>query len=137
MTEQIRAGRRQVVQGVAVATVAAPLLISCGADDGGGAADGTAAIRCGCHGSRYSIEDGSVINGPAPGPLEEKTVSTEGDRVSVDGADIAAKADIPEGGGTVFADDKVVVTQPEKDTFKAFTAVCTHQGCIVAEVVQA
>jgi Rieske Fe-S protein len=43
-------------------------------------------------------------------------------------------ADIPVGGGSVFGDDKVVVTQPTKGEFKAFTAVCTHTGCIVSEV---
>ena len=37
-------------------------------------------------------------------------------------------------GGGVIIDDEVVVTHPEGDTFKAFTAVCTHQGCIVSEV---
>ena len=34
----------------------------------------------------------------------------------------------------VFADQKVVVTQPTAGDFKCFTAVCTHQGCIVATV---
>lgn len=29
-------------------------------------------IRCPCHGSRYSIEDGSVVGGPAPRPLPER-----------------------------------------------------------------
>ncbi|GGY06185.1 Rieske (2Fe-2S) protein [Streptomyces hiroshimensis] len=43
-------------------------------------------------------------------------------------------SDIPEGGGKVFADRKVVVTQPAKGEFKAFSAVCTHQGCLVKEV---
>jgi Rieske Fe-S protein len=43
-------------------------------------------------------------------------------------------ADIPEGGGKVFADRKVVVTQPVKGEFKAFSAVCTHQGCVVKDV---
>ncbi len=27
-----------------------------------------------------------------------------------------------------------MVTQPEAGSFKAFTAVCTHQGCIVSTV---
>ena len=42
--------------------------------------------------------------------------------------------DIPVGGGMVFADQKVVVTQPAKGVFKAFSAVCTHVGCICNKV---
>jgi Rieske Fe-S protein len=38
------------------------------------------------------------------------------------------------GGGKVFTDAKIVVTQPAAGQFKAFTAVCTHAGCIVAKV---
>lgn len=43
-------------------------------------------------------------------------------------------ADIPVGGGTVFADQRVVVTQPIKGTIKCFTAICTHAGCTVGDV---
>ena len=42
-----------------------------------------------------------------------------------------AAADVPVGGGTILADDLVVVTQPTEGEFKAFTATCTHQGCPV------
>jgi Rieske Fe-S protein len=42
--------------------------------------------------------------------------------------------DVPVGGGTVFPDQKVVVTQPAKGVFKAFSAVCTHVGCICNKV---
>ncbi len=42
--------------------------------------------------------------------------------------------DIPVGGGVVFADQKVVVTQPAKGVFKAFSAVCTHVGCVCNKV---
>jgi Rieske Fe-S protein len=43
-------------------------------------------------------------------------------------------ADVPVGGGTIVQDTKVVVTQPEAGTYKAFTAVCSHQGCVVSSV---
>lgn len=35
--------------------------------------DGT--IKCPCHGSQYSVADGSVVHGPAPKPLPAKTVT--------------------------------------------------------------
>jgi Rieske Fe-S protein len=56
---------------------------------------------------------------PAPGPT---------------GTALASTADVPVGGGTVFADQDVVVTQPTAGEFKGFSATCTHQGCKVNAV---
>lgn len=50
------------------------------------------------------------------------------------GKRLASTSDIPVGGGKVFGADKVVVTQPAPGTFKAFSAICTHQGCTVNKV---
>jgi Rieske Fe-S protein len=50
------------------------------------------------------------------------------------GAVLAKTSQIPVGGGVIFGDSKVVVTQPTAGTFKAFTSVCTHMGCQVASV---
>ena len=50
------------------------------------------------------------------------------------GAVLAKIADIPEQGGVVLAEEKIVLTRPTGQTVKAFTAVCTHQGCLVATV---
>ena len=43
-------------------------------------------------------------------------------------------ADIPVGGGKVFATEKIVVTQPKAGEFKTFSAICTHKGCTVEKV---
>jgi Rieske Fe-S protein len=43
-------------------------------------------------------------------------------------------ATIPVGGGKIFADQKVVVTQPTSGDFKAFSAVCTHESCLVSDI---
>ena len=38
-------------------------------------------IQCDCHGSRFSIEDGTVANGPATQPLPEVALTLDGDQV--------------------------------------------------------
>ena len=50
------------------------------------------------------------------------------------GGVLAKTADIPEGGGKIFADQGVVVTQPAAGEFKAFSSKCTHLGCAVSSV---
>ena len=49
-------------------------------------------------------------------------------------ADLGAAADVPVGGAKLYRDDKVLVSQPSQGTFKAFSAVCTHQGCVLDTV---
>ncbi|GAC1385255.1 MAG: Rieske (2Fe-2S) protein [Marmoricola sp.] len=41
-------------------------------------------------------------------------------------------SEVPVGGGVILHD--AVVTQPSAGEFKAFSPVCTHQGCTVAQV---
>ena len=40
-------------------------------------------INCGCHGSKFSIDDGSVLNPPASTPLPETKVTVSKGRVVV------------------------------------------------------
>lgn len=48
---------------------------------------------------------------------------------------VANVSDIPVGGGVILDEPAVVITQPTEGDIKAFTAICTHQGCLVSEVV--
>ncbi|WP_329261958.1 Rieske (2Fe-2S) protein [Actinoallomurus sp. NBC_01490] len=50
------------------------------------------------------------------------------------GGSLGKTSDIPVGGGKIFKDEKVVVTQPKQGEFKAFSAICTHRGCPVGSV---
>jgi Rieske Fe-S protein len=50
------------------------------------------------------------------------------------GTVLGRTSEIPEGGGKVFGDAQVVVTQPTAGEFKAFSAICTHQNCTVKDV---
>lgn len=62
-----------------------------------------------------ALDTGHTATDPPPGPL-------------------ATTGDVPVGGGAIFPDQQVVVTQPTEGDFRCFTAVCTHQGCIVSSV---
>jgi Rieske Fe-S protein len=53
------------------------------------------------------------------------------------GTVIGPTGDVPVGGGKIYGDLNLVVTQPEAGTFKAFSATCTHQGCQVSSVKDA
>jgi Rieske Fe-S protein len=43
--------------------------------------DGT--INCACHGSKFSITDGSVVQGPAAAPLEARQITVNGGEISL------------------------------------------------------
>ena len=52
----------------------------------------------------------------------------------VTGIVLGAASEIPVGGGKIYTAAKVVVTQPARGQYRAFSAVCTHVGCIMSEV---
>ena len=65
---------------------------------------------------------------------QSTAVTSESSAPAAAGGALAKTSEIPVGGGTVFKEQKVVVVQPKSGEFKAFSAICTHQGCSVGSV---
>jgi Rieske Fe-S protein len=70
----------------------------------------------------------------APAPSTSAMATAAAQAPQAGGTVLAAASDIPVGGGKIFTAEKVVVTQPAADEYRAFSAVCTHVGCLVNQV---
>src|SRR4051812_38930234 len=74
----------------------------------------------------------------APPPAEPSEVSGPDPSASPTTAgedpNMIKVTDIPVGGGKIYDQRRIVVTQPTAGTFKAFDALCTHMGCVVTSV---
>jgi Rieske Fe-S protein len=99
--------RRHAVQALAGVGLSLPLLAACGGGNANGAANGG-------NGNGNGKDHGGSGGGT--------------------GIDLGPASDVAVGGGTIYADQNVVVTQPSQGDFKCFSAICTHQGCPVQSV---
>ena len=109
------ATRRGVLAGVGLVGLAGAIT-ACGAGASSSApAAGNAGITPAAPGSATPAGSGAGSSAPAANAL-------------------AATSQIPVGSGMIFSGPQVVVTQPSAGEFKAFSAVCTHMGCIVSQV---
>jgi Rieske Fe-S protein len=97
----------------------------------GAAGAGAAAVLAAC-GSDTSSDTGSTGN--TGGQAAPTAAGQQQGGQQAGSAALAKTSDIPVGGGKVFKEQDVVVTQPTQGNFKAFSATCTHQGCPVTSV---
>jgi Rieske Fe-S protein len=103
-------GTDAVIEGQSDGTLNRRRLMRNAAIAGGVVAVGAGLAACG---AGSSSSGGSVPSGP--------TV-------------LGKTSDIPVGGGKIYPNDNVVVTQPVAGTFKGFSSTCTHMGCTVDKV---
>jgi Rieske Fe-S protein len=95
-----------------------------------------AITACGASGSSSAPATGTN-SAPGAGPTTATVPSTSSAQSAsgAGAADALAKtSEIPVGGGKIFPTQTVVVTQPTTGEYKAFSAVCTHMGCIVNQI---
>lgn len=108
---------RRKALGATTAGLGLPLLAACGNDGSESGSDATGAsdpLPSSPSNSRASEPTGSTRRTPAE--------------------DGIATSEVPVGGGVI--EGEVVITQPTEGEFKAFTAICTHQGCLVGDVAE-
>ena len=106
------ASRRTVMSGIVGVGVGVPLLAACGSEDsessGGGGSD----------------SGGGDSGGDGGGDCGGGTTA---------GA-IGKTSEVPVGGAKIFKAQNVMVSQVKEGEFKAFSNVCTHQGCKILKV---
>jgi Rieske Fe-S protein len=88
----------------------------------------SAITACGASGSSGS--SGAPSTGAASSSAASSGAASSGAASSA----LATTSEIPVAGGMIFTAQTVVVTQPTAGEFKAFSAVCTHMGCIVNQI---
>jgi Rieske Fe-S protein len=150
--QDTRPTRRGVLLGVSLAglggalagcsTAAVPYDANeAGAVDQAGAAAQAATPAAGAMaGSGAMSSPGAMPStGPAsPGPASPAQASPAPDKpekeAKLTGIVLGAASEIPVGGGKIYTAARVVVTQPARGQYNAFSAVCTHVGCIMSEV---
>jgi Rieske Fe-S protein len=109
---------------------------------------GGALAGCSTAAVPYGADEAGVLppqSGPTPSsmtlpaaapasPRPAKNARAKERRTKVTGVALGAAREIPVGGGQIFDAERVVVTQPARGRYRAFSAVCTHVGCLLNQV---
>jgi Rieske Fe-S protein len=96
----------------------------------GGSSSSSAATTAGAPPATAGASPATAGAGSAP----SSAAGGGGSSAGAQGSALATTSEIPVGSGKIFTSEKVVVTQPNSGDFKAFSAVCTHMGCLVSTI---
>ena len=114
------APRRAVLMG-AGALGATAFLAACGTSQSGST-----------YGTNPNGSDYNADPAPAGSAGADTTGEDEAGGTAAGGTVLVAAADVPKGGGVIKGN--YVITQPASGQFKAFSKICTHQGCDVNKI---
>ncbi|MCL2535882.1 MAG: Rieske (2Fe-2S) protein [Nocardiaceae bacterium] len=78
--------------------------------------------------SRRAVLAAASVGATAP------LLIAEADEADAASGALIATSKVPVGGGVIISARRVVVTRPRARRFHVFSAVCTHQGCLVSQV---
>ncbi|MFD9379269.1 Rieske (2Fe-2S) protein [Streptomyces sp. NPDC059999] len=56
--------------------------------------------------------------------------------VPTEPVELGSASEVPVGGATLFRERKLVVSCPAEGQYKAFSAQCTHAGCVLDKIVE-
>lgn len=81
----------------------------------------------------YPAPDDAHADDADEGDDTEPDATEDEEPADGDGTVLVALTDVPDGGGIVLTDRQVVLVR-DGDDVEGYSAVCTHQGCLVDEV---
>jgi Rieske Fe-S protein len=85
-----------------------------------------------CAGMLAGCSTHNASNGGSSPAASDTAASATGSAPAANA--LVTTSQVPDGGGTILNGKQIVITQPQSGSFKAFTAICTHEGCIVSTV---
>jgi Rieske Fe-S protein len=137
-----RPTRRGVLLGVSLAGLGGALAgcstaaVPYDANEAGAVPDGQPQAAMATSGAMAG--QGTMPSSPAPASSMPGAMPSETPKkaATLTGTVLGAASEIPVGGGKIYTAAKVVVTQPARGQYRAFSAVCTHVGCVVSEVAK-
>lgn len=91
---------------------------------------------------RTVLRGAAALAGAVGGGLAVSACSTETNSgngspaVPTEPVELGAASEVPVGGAKLYREKKLIVSCPAEGQYKAFSAQCTHAGCVLDKIVK-